>query len=371
MKILVLEPHPFYQEQGSSIAVNHLLRALSELGHTVDLLTVANGEDVALPGLTIYRTSVSFFVRAYALALRKKPDVIHAIDESVFAARAISASLRIPFLYGIDRSVPERPAGPGQALASWRTPMREILRKSVSGALAVIPACPALTSRARELYDPMHLIELGGVSLIELGANIAPAGLRKKLGLRGLVFMYAGSLESHQGIELLLEAFSLHHKRHRDDALVIIGGTPGLIAAMTERTIELACADSVYFLGPRPVAQLAANLAEADVLVSPRIKGQSAPSKIYSYLDSGRAVLATRLYTHTQIVDDEHCMLCDPTPEQLSEGMRKLARSPDLRKRLAAEAKKLVERKHTYSVFKATVETIYKLVAESRGEKFQ
>ena len=45
-------------------------------------------------------------------------------------------------------------------------------------------------------------------------------------------------------------------------------------------------------------------LLAADVLVSPRLKGLNTPMKIYSYLDSGSAVLATRLRTHTQVLDD-------------------------------------------------------------------
>ena len=36
-------------------------------------------------------------------------------------------------------------------------------------------------------------------------------------------------------------------------------------------------------------------MAQADVLISPRIKGVNTPMKIYSYLDSGRCVLATDL----------------------------------------------------------------------------
>ena len=56
-------------------------------------------------------------------------------------------------------------------------------------------------------------------------------------------------------------------------------------------------------------------LGEADVLVSPRLKGLNTPMKIYSYLDSGTAVLATRLRTHTQVLDDRTAYLVDPVSE--------------------------------------------------------
>ena len=63
---------------------------------------------------------------------------------------------------------------------------------------------------------------------------------------------------------------------------------------------------------------LASLLAQADVLVSPRTRGNNTPMKIYSYLDAGRAVLATDLPTHTQVLTPECARLApadpDPTP---------------------------------------------------------
>ena len=59
-------------------------------------------------------------------------------------------------------------------------------------------------------------------------------------------------------------------------------------------------------------------MAQADVLVSPRTKGANTPMKVYSYLDSGVAVLATRLPTHTQVMNDETALLAEPTPEDFS-----------------------------------------------------
>ena len=40
MKILLLAPHPFYQERGTPIAVNLLLKALSERGDKIDVLFI-------------------------------------------------------------------------------------------------------------------------------------------------------------------------------------------------------------------------------------------------------------------------------------------------------------------------------------------
>jgi glycosyltransferase involved in cell wall biosynthesis len=391
MKILVLAPHPFYQERGTPIAVNLLLRALSELGHTVDLLTFPEGDDVSHPRLTIHRLrafglirgvrpgfsfkklvlDMLMFFRAISLTARIRPDAIHAVEESVFIARVLNGLFRIPYLYDMDSSIPDQIIEKHAGLASWRNAMHKIFRRAVTKSLVVIPVCPALSRIARSEYEPQHLIELHDISLLDHTAEVPPLGLREKIGVRGLVFTYIGNLEHYQGVELLIEAFSLHSKRHHDDALVIIGGPNSLIDEQKELAARLGCDGAVHFLGPQPVAMQPSYFRETDVLVSPRLKGQNTPMKIYSYLDSGRPVLATRLYTHTQVVSDLHCMLCDPTPEQLSEGMRKLATSPDLRLRLAAEARILIANKHSYPAFRATVESIYNLVAETLEKKIQ
>ncbi len=53
MNILMLAPEPFFQPRGTPISVYFRLKALSDLGHSVDLVTYPRGGDVAFPGLSI------------------------------------------------------------------------------------------------------------------------------------------------------------------------------------------------------------------------------------------------------------------------------------------------------------------------------
>ena len=69
--------------------------------------------------------------------------------------------------------------------------------------------------------------------------------------------------------------------------------------------------------------------------------------KIYSYLDSGTAVLATRLRTHTQVLDERTAYLVDPEPVALGTGLAKLLKDGSLRAGLAARAKDHVRREFT------------------------
>jgi glycosyltransferase involved in cell wall biosynthesis len=130
-------------------------------------------------------------------------------------------------------------------------------------------------------------------------------------------------------------------------SLVIVGGREDDIRRYLAAAESLGILQRVHFLGPRPVALLPALLRQADVLVSPRLKGLNTPMKIYSYLDSGTAVLATRLRTHTQVLDDRTAYLVEPEPEPLGAGLAELLSDRTLRQRLAAHAKEYVQEEFT------------------------
>jgi glycosyltransferase involved in cell wall biosynthesis len=101
------------------------------------------------------------------------------------------------------------------------------------------------------------------------------------------------------------------------------------------------------------------------VLVSPRLKGLNTPMKIYSYLDSGIAVLATRVRTHTQVLNDENAYLVEPEPLALGGGLADLLSDPALRERLARQAKAYVQREFTPEAARRKLDTFYRQM-ESR-----
>jgi glycosyltransferase involved in cell wall biosynthesis len=99
-----------------------------------------------------------------------------------------------------------------------------------------------------------------------------------------------GNLERYQGIDLLLQGFRVTLRRVPSASLVIVGGREDDIRRYSGIAGGLGIQSRVHFLGPRPVHELSALLKQADVLVSPRLKGLNTPMKIYSYLDSGTAL---------------------------------------------------------------------------------
>ncbi|HPY62693.1 MAG TPA: glycosyltransferase, partial [Kiritimatiellia bacterium] len=186
----------------------------------------------------------------------------------------------------------------------------------------------------------------------------------------GCRFVYVGNLESYQGIDLLVAAF---HRLVTDPTsspaqLIVAGGVPGDIARYEAMCRQLGVADRVRFIGPQPVDRLGAMLALADVLVSPRTQGNNTPMKIYSYMASGKPLLATALPTHTQVLNDETACLAAPEPAAFAEGMRRLAVDPELRARLGAAAQARAEAAHSWPAFQRTVNQIYDDLAARQGQ---
>ena len=54
----MIAPEPFFEPRGTPFSEYHRIRALLDLGHTVDLVTYPFGNDVQLPGLRIYRDGI-------------------------------------------------------------------------------------------------------------------------------------------------------------------------------------------------------------------------------------------------------------------------------------------------------------------------
>jgi glycosyltransferase involved in cell wall biosynthesis len=144
---------------------------------------------------------------------------------------------------------------------------------------------------------------------------------------------------------------------------VSIGGTPESVAAYSARAAALGLGTTATFLGARPVRELGAYLSQADLLVSPRLSGHNTPMKLYSYLAAGKAVLATRIRSHTQVLSDETAMLVEPTAAELARGLDALLHSPALRERLGLAARRLAATRYSLTQFRASIATAYRRFA--------
>lgn len=387
MRILLLAPHPCFQVRGTPIAERILLEALCPLGYEFDVLSFHEGEDFqipgcrhiripALPGVAGVRPGPSWkklvcdaflTVKAVRLAASGRYDLVHAVEESVFVAVLLERLFGLPFVYDMDSSLPEQLLGRYAFLRPARRWLCALERLAVRRSLGVMVMCRALEERVLSHDARARVRRIEDVSLL-VGEPRVAADLVALPGGPGPIVLYVGNLEPYQGIDLLLEGFARRSQRFGTARLVIVGGAPDRLRRYRIRAEELGIGAATHLLGPRPLEWLPGLLARADVLVSPRIGGANTPLKIYSYLDSGRAVLATRLPAHTQVLEDSIAMLVEPTAEGLASGLDRLLGDPGLRRALGAAARRRARREFRSDVRASKLRDYYAELAATLQE---
>ena len=103
----------------------------------------------------------------------------------------------------------------------------------------------------------------------------------------------------------------------------------------------------------------------ADILVSPRKDGKNTPLKIYSYLRSGKPIVATNILTHTQVLNDEVAMLTENNAEAFGAGTLELINDPARQQQLAANAMRLSHEKYSYEAYLSKTAKVYEYVAQA------
>lgn len=379
MKLLLLAPHPFYQDRGTPIAVDLLLRVLSARGDHIDLVTYHEGCPVCYPNLRVHRIlalpfmkniplgfslkklvcDVLMFVSVLRLAFTNRYDLVHSVEESVFMALVLRTFFGLSYIYDMDSSMSQQLVEKFPKLSAIRKIMEYFENHAIRKSEAVIPVCQALADIA-EKQQAKKILLLPDISLLDDSVSKDfEDDIRHGHRIEGQILMYVGNLERYQGIDLLLESFEAALQKIPALALVIIGGTGGLIKHYQKKTVDLGISNLVYFLGPKPSDQLGEYLAQADILVSPRIQGNNTPMKVYSYLHSGKGLLATDLLTHTQVLDSEVALLATPTVEAFSNGMLALAENEALRTRLGTAGKLLAQEKYSFEAFRKKLTGLY------------
>ena len=378
MKILMLAPEPFFQPRGTPISVYFRLKALSDLGHTVDLLTYPTGEDVSFPGLTILRLpnrlgvrkikigpslvklplDAQMFRTAFGRLLRKRYDLIFSHEEAGFLGVILGAVFATPHLYDMHSSLP-------QQLANFNFSRSAALRDAfVVLENFVLKRSKAVIVICRDLLD-----YVGGLGFGERAVMLenildfndfdpAPPGpeeiasVRRDIaGHNEKIILYAGNFEPYQGVPLLVEAFGRMKERA---ILLIVGGSKADHEIVRRRAVELGFADRFVLVEKVPPQRVPLYLSAADVLVSPRVSGTNTPLKIYAYLKSNKPIVATDLWTNTQVLTEDIAVLAPPEPEKFAAAMDFALVSDEAKRRAKAGADRAA-REFTYPRYKEKI----------------
>lgn len=381
MKILLIAPQPYYAERGTPIAVRLLARTLAEQGHTVDLLAYPFGDDPGDEGVRVLRCAripgighmpIGFSVAKliYDLPLsvsilknhwREHYDVLHAVEEAVFPALIVARLKSAKVIYDMDSSLADQIVATGR-VGRWLGPLLGWFeRLAIRRSDRVVAVCDELVDLAAKHKSRAAIAALYDVPNLDDGVrpdSAAIEDLRAGLAIDGKLALYVGNLERYQGIDLLVNSL-VALKERTDLAVVIVGGSDAHIQQYEIMARDLGVADLIRFIGPRPLDMLGALLAQADILLSPRITGGNTPMKLYSYMAAQKSILATRLSTHTQVLNDDSAELVEPEPEAHAAGFQILLDNTERRESVAREAHRLATETYSLKNYKATLDGVY------------
>ena len=382
----MLAPEPFFEPRGTPFSEYHRIKTIGSLGHQVDLVTYPFGRDVELPNLRIFRCArppllrririgpsvakalldVALAATAVRRAAAVRYDAVHSHEEAGLLGVWIARWRGIPHLYDMHSSLP-------QQLANFRRARTRLLRKlfervesaMIGGSRVVITICPALQDAAvaAGAGDRAFLIEnvMGGDVGAGAGGTDGGSDVRAEFGIGPdqPVVLYTGTFEPYQGLDLLFEAAARVRATHPDARVLVAGGDAAQVTDAQRRT---AADGAVVFAGRRPPEEIPRFVAACDILASPRTAGTNTPLKIYSYLRSGRPIVATDLRTHTQVLDRETAALVEPEPEAFAAAIRRLIDRPDERARLARAARALADARYSPDAYVARTAEAYELL---------
>jgi glycosyltransferase involved in cell wall biosynthesis len=391
MKILMIAPEPFFEPRGTPFSEYFRIKALTELGHEVDLATYPIGRNVDMPGLRIYRSlSVPFirkvkvgpsigklfldfflFFTVLKLLFKNHYDCIHTHEEACFMGAALSKVWRIPHVYDMHSSLSQQFSNFDVVHTQW---IHRILRFFENAALkssdAIIAICPYLDQHVKSagIKNQVFVIEnTPEADSFFIDRPVEKSRIRSEKGWDGKsIILYAGTFEAYQGLDLLMESATNVIRSAPNAMFLLVGGDAKYVAKYRQLSEELGVSEHVVLVEKVPVEVVSEYFALADVVVSPRKSGTNTPLKIYSYLRCGKPIVATNLVTHTQVLNPEIAFLTEPTSDAFAAGILQALRSPEALK-MIERARKVAEEKYSYEQYIRKTSSLYNYVARLKN----
>ncbi len=394
MRILAISPQPFFTPRGTPFSVYYRTLVLAEQGAQIDLLTYGQGADADIPATRIVRIpripgighipvgpskkklflDILMILWTIGLLVRHRYAVVHAHEESVFWCRFLQPVFRFRLVYDMHSSLPQQLSNFRFTKSRWLIgTFRALEDTCLRKADAVITICPDLRDYAlsvgvpperhflieNSIFDDVRLKQ--GVNAQAAAGNPEAEKTIAAIDRSRPLVLYAGTFESYQGVDIVIRAFIEVRRRVPAAQLLLVGGTPEQVAEMKQLAQQIG-ADCLFTGRVSKTTAMELNAA-ATVLLSPRRDGTNTPLKIYEQLASGKPLVATRIWSHTQVLTDQVCILVEPEPASIAAGIIRALESPEEAAALAARARALYDREYARPVYERKIKQLLERIA--------
>ena len=281
-------------------------------------------------------------------------------------------AVRPPFVYESHGYAPEVAAALPELVTTARPSgaarLKRLARRDIAvwrAADGYVTITAGLVRMLEEKFGarPYTAVVPDGVRMTSTGRDPDPPEAQAVVG-------YAGHLYPWKGVDLLLEAIA---RTSRASALIVGGhDAEGDRARLTSLANRLSISSRVTFTGHQPPAEVPALLRRASILALPNPASAisthfTSPLKLFEYMASGRAIVATDLPAIREVLRHEvNALLVSPgDPESLAFGIERLLADRELATRLARNALSDVD-DYTWSRRAERLETLFEGVRSAR-----
>jgi len=362
---------PVAGHKGASAHVRGLVRAFTELGHEVLLVSPrADGAEdlgvplgkVRVPGITDAALALDNVRVARALGhvwnnaaveealMKALSSGAHVLYERyspfALAGALVSRTLGIPHVLEVNAPL----AWEGEQFRK-----QALLEAAAFAEKAAFDSACRIIAVSRELREALVAQGVAADKVIVVPNGVdadlfAPNGDARREGLDGKVVVgFVGGLRPWHGIEMLADAFRALAPDPRFHLLVV--GAGPLSKAVQALSQELP--GRVTHVGAVPQAEVPALVRAMDIAVAPYPRLDRfyySPLKVLEYLSAGRAVVATRIGQLTELVrHGETGLLVEPGDASgLAGAVKTLADDESLRRGLGARAAEEIRLAHSW-----------------------
>jgi len=189
-------------------------------------------------------------------------------------------------------------------------------------------------------------------------------------------FGFIGNLAKWQGVDVLIDSFSLLHKKFPAQKIAIAGSGP-LLNYFSDKILALGIQKNVNLVGSIPYNRANSFINSCRICVSPKlnfihpsknnVSFSYSPLKIRDYAACGKPIISSRIPGLEEIEDAGFGILVEPgNVEALKEAMLSLLKDPQKVTRMSVKAREYAERNYSWEIIAKRIsgEIILPLIKE-------
>lgn len=350
MKVGIVTPTYYPYPGGVTEHVYHVRRGLEKLGHDVRVITTSFGRggdgrhDAAV--LRIGRSvpiPANGSLCPVALDLRMSSRVRGVLARERFDVLHLHEPFMPALCFSVLRETDTPVVGTFHASNDWSLGYRMFrpVLSHYAGKLSARIAVSDVARRTVESQFPGHYRVIPNGVDIERFASASPIPELRD-GRPNVLFV--GRFEPRKGLKFLFGALPEIVRSVPNVRIVVVGGGP--FARYYKGFVPDSCRRAVHFAGFVSREMLARHFASADIFCSPALGGESFGIVLLEAAAAGVPIVASDIPGYRTVVrnGETGLLVQRGSSEAIARGVVALARDAELRRRLAATARRAVER---------------------------